>query len=164
MSELEEIGRKFGTSKPVFQITIDNSDATDVALVLKNKYVPPKSEDPIFNLVAETWSERFDKSERSFIYSVNVELAYSKIMDRIKQFVINTSALKNPKQSTLYKWLSLTDHMYKDSLSAGFIALYRYMFNNNVKPVKDHSCPRVNNILAVLELMKEKNEDKKSSH
>ena len=157
MTELDKIADSFGVSVPVFKITLDGSG--DLRFDLKNKYQVPDSEDPVYKLVAETYNESLNKNKRRFERSHDCARAFGGMMSTIRQVTINASPLKNPKQTRLYKWLSEYNSVYHNPSSVGFIALYRYIMNNGIEETRDNTNPHAKNVLAVLELMREKYEN-----
>jgi hypothetical protein len=159
MSELKDIAASFGSSEPVFEIKINIHG--ELEFILKNKYVPHKSDDPIQNLVVDLWRETLNKAEGRFESYVNIDYVYADILHLIQDVLQNISPLKNPKQSILYKWLQerhCDSAGYNGPLSVGFIALYRYIIWNGISGTRDTENPHAKNVLTVLELMREKHE------
>jgi len=162
MTELDDIAAKFGTSEPVFKVSLDSSGK--LRFEVKNEYKPQESDDPVYTLIASTFSEHLDKHSKRFEARVDIERAYANIINHIRQVVVNASPLKNPKQSKLYKWLCERDPVYHNPSSAGFIALYRYVVANGIEEIRDDTNPHAKNVIAILELMREKYEDKSRSN
>jgi hypothetical protein len=160
---LEEVAKLFGVSKAVFKGKFIQGD-TSIDFSLRDKYWPDASQfkDPIAKLLAKAYDERFDTVQRKFVHHFSFEQIYKKIVDDIRKFYVDHSPLKNPKQSTLYKWLDLHDNnRYSHPASEGFIALYRYIHGNSGIGTVGGNAPintTVENVLAILELMKEKYE------
>ena len=155
MSELDDIAATFGSSEPVYVVTLDNRG--DLDFTVKNQYSPKRTDDPVQALLVEGWREWLDKSSGRFMVSVNIEGAYNRIVETVEQVMVNSSALKNPKQSRLYKWLQ-TPGRYNGPTSEGFIALYRYIMDNGIKENRNNTNPYAKNVIAILELMREKYE------
>jgi hypothetical protein len=155
MNELDKIASTFGQSEPVFVITSEDSSHSELRFTVKNKYEPSLTDDPLYNLIAGTFSEYLDKGRKRFEGSVSTDRAYASLIQYIRATILNYSPLKNPKQSKLYKWLGEYNPAYKDS-SEGFIALYRYIVNSGIGDTRDHTNPHAKNVIAILELMKEK--------
>ena len=158
MTELDEIVETFGVSEPVFKIVA--TAYGELEFKVKNEYTPPVGDEPVSTLLATYYRESLDKYNRCFEKAVNVEGAYSNITSTIRQFALNASPLKNPKQSKLYKWLCSRDITHKNPSAPGFIMLYRYIITHNIGTTGPHA----KNVIAILELMREKYEDKSSSN
>ena len=155
MSELDEIAASFGVSKPIFVARM-SSDNRTIQFDLKERYTPPASDDPVTTLMAEYYSEFLNVDKRCITASTSPDRVFSEIKGYIKQFVVRTSPLKNPKQAKLFKWLNDGSFVYNDASSVGFIALYRYIMNNGIMHTKEKNNPHVKNVVAILELMREK--------
>ena len=162
MSELDTIAATFGSSEPVFKISAQGS--TSLYFDVKNQYVPIETNDPVQKLMAASWHESLNKQKGRFEPRVDIEGTYRKILSAIGSVIVGSSPLKNPKQSRLFKWFNNQSTMYNDTLSVGYIALYRYIIANGIKENRDNANPYAKNVLAILELMREKYEDKSSSH
>ena len=162
MTELEQIAATFGVSEPVFKIKVDSRG--DLEFDVKSEYRPAPQTDPVAVLVAMQYSEHLNKEKRCFEKTVNIEGAYNRMINSIRQVTMNTLPLKNPKQSKLYKWLCECDPKYHNPTSVGFIALYRYIVSNSILETRDNTNPYAKNVIAVLELMREKHENKASSN
>lgn len=162
MKLLKEVTKQFGVSKAVFIATVDENDS-HISFDLKETYKPQPGhfDDPIAKLLASKYQETFDKTLKKFVHSFNYEHIYKDIMKDITLFYVEHTDLKNPKQSRLYKWLALayTNEM-KHPASEGFIALYRYIHGQGGIGDNDMT---VENVLAILELMKEKYEVKQEA-
>lgn len=163
MKELDDMAATFGVSEPVFTISV-HSGSGDLQFDVKNEYRPAESMDPVYNLMAGTYSERLAKEQRRFEANVDTNMVYDRIVDTIRRVVVNASPLKNPRQSKLYKWLCERDPMYNNPSTVGFIALYRYIIAEHLQDAVDSENPHAKNVLAVLELMREKYEVKSSSN
>lgn len=159
MNILKQVAKQFDVSKPIFVAKVDENDST-VEFQLKEEYRPKASQyaDPVAKLLASKYQENYDKTLKRFVHSFNYEHIYKDIMKDIQLFYVEHTTLKNPKQSKLYKWLDLayTNEM-KHPASEGFIALYRYIHGNG--GIGNNNMT-VENVLAILELMKEKYEVK----
>ena len=155
MSELDNIAATFGVSEPIFHVRADSRG--DLSFDIKTQYKPEKTDDPVQSLLVDNWRESLDKHGRCFKKHVNVEIAYREMVDTVRETMLQCSQLKNPKQSTLYKWLREIPLVYNGPLSVGFIALYRYIRNEDIT---DDRSPHAKNVIAILELMKEKYEVK----
>lgn len=162
MTRLAEIADRFGVSEPVFKITLDATG--DIQYTVKNRYKPHESDDPVERLVAETYTENLDKRAGKFIAHVDLNRAYATITNTVLEIVVDASTLKNPKQSKLYKWLCEREPLYHNPAAEGYIALYRYIVANDIVGTRDNTNPHARNVIAILELMKEKYEDKTNSH
>jgi len=156
MSELNDIASTLGTSEPIFKITAERDGQLNFKV--KQQYVPTKTGDPVQALIVEAWRESLDVYTKRFEKHINIESAYSTIVDTVQKVFVNCSPLKNPKQSTLYKWLNGMPLRYNGPLSPGFIALYRYIVNCNIQGTGNKNNPHAKNVIAILELMKEKYE------
>lgn len=164
MRLLKEVAKQFGVSRAVFECSFSNDeDATSLEFSLKESYKPHVShfDDPVAKLLATKYSETYDKTLRKFVHSFSYEQIYKEIMKTITLFYVEHTDLKNPKQSRLYKWLDLsyTNEM-KHPAAEGFIALYRYIYNYGEAC---NNSMTVENVLAILELMKEKYEVKQEA-
>lgn len=171
MSELDVLATKFGHSEPVYVLnTIDRYDdqgATRMELVLKNPYDPDSETrdlDPVMQLLAGAYSETFNSRTGAFESCIDLKRVYDNILAMCTKVLANVSPLKNPKQSKLYNWMSNYEGKYNDPSAVGFIALYRYIYVNNVVATRNKSDPHAKNFIAILELMREKYEGKKSSN
>jgi hypothetical protein len=157
MNELTAIAMTFGVSEPVFTI---RPSGRELEFTVKNQYQIPPSEDPVYNAVKHHCSERLNVGSRCFFSNVDVRYVWNGMVKTIRETFSNTSPLKNPKQSKLYKWLQDTDALYNNaSCQVGFISLYRYVINNGVDGSRDHENQHAKNLIAILELMKEKHEN-----
>ena len=88
---------------------------------------------------------------------MNLHGVFHGMVQAIKQLYLNTSPLKNPKQSKTYKWLcDLHTARYDCPSSVGLIGLYRYIMNNGIEDTRDKTNQHAKNVLAVLEVMKDK--------
>lgn len=162
MNILKDIAETFSVSKPVFTAELD-PDGTQVNFIVERVQVPfcPEEQvvtDPVIRLVGSRFSQRFETNTRRFVVDIHLPSVYSDIMDTIAEFYRNSSPLKNPTQSRLFKWLkSISPQQYYAPPSEGFIALYRYIENEGA-----HGCDAdvVRNVLAILEMMREKYESK----
>ena len=157
MTELAAIADTFGSSEPIFKVTLDYSG--DLKFDVKDKYMAPESYDPVHQVVAGTWHETLDVKGGRHISQVDLDGAQRVIVRTSIEIVVNASTLKNPKQSQLYKWLQEHKPRYHNSSSVGFIALYRYIIANDIADTRDNTNPHAINVIAILELMKEKYEN-----
>ena len=156
----EEIGNMvatFGNSIPVFTGSL-NPDKNRIELTLKKKYDPETNisldeNDPLKQLVCNNYREDFSHDDGQFHTEIRVQYIYGGLMGTIRSFYLETSKLKNPKQSGLYKWLSNIQEQYNTELSGGFISLYRYVHSITARQ-KDNA--HVQNVHAILDLMMEK--------
>jgi hypothetical protein len=162
MKLLDEIADQFGTSSPVFEAIINN-DNQWVEFRLKTVYKPniKMIVDPVAKVVAQHYQEKIEG--RKIVQCTDTDGAYRDIMEELADFYKNYSPLKNPKQSTLYKWLSRMEREYNHPAAEGFIKLYRYLHDDRSPTTSERTA---NNILAILELMREKYDegDDKNSH
>lgn len=155
MNELDKIASSFGVSDPVFKIKLGSHG--DLEFEVKNEYSPPiVTNDPVYAIVRKQWNESLDKGRKCFTKYVDTKTAYRAILDTVKEVYNAKSPLKNPSQSVMYQWLCKQE--YNGPTMPGFIGLYRYIINNQIGDIRDKNDPRVKNVLAVLELMKEKHE------
>jgi hypothetical protein len=156
MSELDDIAATFGVSEPVFTVEIRNRD---LHFNCKKQYTPYiNSNDPINVLVANYYYEHLNAHKGCYEATVSIERVYIDIVTMVRRVAINTSHLKNPKQSKLHKWLCTQYTGYHNEQSAGFIALYRYLMNNNLADCRDKNNPHAKNVIGILEMMREKYE------
>ena len=158
MTELETLAKRFGVSQPVFKVTLSTS-GKELIFETKDAYDSGEelTEDPIAKLLAERYSETLNKRETRFEAYVDVDSAFYYIVREFIQFTLNHGVHKKPKQNKLYKWLNQFDCKYNQPLSDGFVTLYRYAVRNGAL---NDSNPHTINVLAVLELMREKYEQK----
>ncbi len=162
MTELETLAKRFKVSQPVFKITTADSGQ---ALIFNTKDPydcrSELTDDPIEELLANRYAENLNMREAKFEPYVDVQGAYRCIIQAFINFSIHSCKQKNPKQSKLYKWLNNIDP-YRDNsqLSDGFVTLYRYAARNNQLGTIDGNDPHAINVLAILELMREKYEQK----
>ena len=112
MNDIERIVSTFGVSEPIFKIRLNGTD--DLTFDVKNQYAPPKTDDPVYELIASRWRENLNKQKRCFEGYVDVEGVYSKMRTVIRVVLLNSSPLKNPKQSKLYHWLEDHRSVYND--------------------------------------------------
>jgi hypothetical protein len=159
---LKEVANQFGVSKAVFKAAFEEGN-THIEFELKEQYRPQPGhfDDPIAKLLASKYQETFDKTLKRFVHNFSFENIYKDIMKDITLFYIEHTDLKNPKQSRLYKWLDLSyTNQMKHPASEGFIALYRYIHGNGGIGRNNMT---VENVLAILELMREKYEVKQEA-
>jgi hypothetical protein len=156
MNELEAIAATFGTSDPVFTVTVDRDS---LGFDVLNKYTPPKTGEPVHDLLVDKWREGLDKRKRRYEAYTDIEGAYRTMVSIVHKVALNSSPLKNPKQSRLFKWLDDHQTRYNDSLSVGYIALYRYIIDKGIKENRDNTNPHAKNVIAILELIREKYEN-----
>lgn len=156
----------FRNSEPVFVAKNENRDMTDyVSFDVQNAYhpnddLPPG--DPLETIAINLWSESFDRSSFSFKTSDRLQESIRDSLElKIKKAFISASALKNPQQSKLYKFLCgfRCDSLYKQEL---YVSLLRYI-HPYIEPskVQFHSgsdCPHAKNLVAILEKVKDKYE------
>jgi hypothetical protein len=156
---LEEVAKQFGTSEPIFVATFSGGDAEEINFELKNEYRPQPGlfQDPIAKLLASKYQERFDQKLKKFVHYFEFKSIYkTNIVGNIQKFYLEHTDLKNPKQSRLYKWLDTMDNQYNHPASEGFIGLYRYIVDSGGADKCGNAS--IQNVLAILELMKEKYE------
>ena len=156
IDEIDAIVKTFKNSAPVF-VRILSPDKTRLELALKDKY-NPKDElvdngDPIKAIVADYYREDYDHSINKFSTQIRSSYVYQEVFRKIKEFYTETSKLKNPKQSGLYRWLNSIQERYNDDLSSGFLSLYRYVHTVSARQKDDE---HVLNVHAILHLMMEK--------
>jgi hypothetical protein len=161
VNELESIAATFGSSVPVFKIKATGGGELEFSL--KNQYSPHDhiTDDPVQKLLAEQWRESLNKSRGCYDVHISIESAYRTILEIVREAMLNASPLKNPKQSRLYDWLQkhpTSSIGYNSALSVGFIALYRYIIRYNIVTTRDEDNPHAKNVIAILELMREKYE------
>jgi hypothetical protein len=163
-NDLNRLASEFSASKPVFKIELKYK-ATYIEFNLKDKYDPKQdaTDDPVSQLLASHWYENYDRDSRCFTPTVDTQKAYGVIVDKVTEFYVENSELKNPNQSKLYKWLRTQpgNQGYNCPTGDGFIALYRYINNNGLQ----EKCygvenEHVKNVIAILELMRNKYEGK----
>lgn len=156
---IADVASKFGVSKPIYCGNISR-DGDEVSFRLKKEYVPtnPCPTDPIGDLVAKSYTENLHHDRAKFIQTTHLPSVYKDIMTCFLEFFEDRAPLKNPRQSKVYKWLKTMQNGYNHPSGEGFIALYRYL--NKPNPVDAD----LQNVLAILELMREKYEDTTSSH
>jgi hypothetical protein len=155
VKELQEIAKQFEVSKPIFEASL-GYEGSRVEFTLKKTYRPNLAEfsDPVAKLVARRYQEVFKSNEQRFVHNIQMDCVYGDVIDIIIAFYELNSNLKNPKQSKLYKFLSSTYIKYDHPSAEGFIALYRYI----KKPLFGSLPDDKKNVLAILEMMREKYE------
>ena len=158
--QLLDIADKFGTSEPVFKIYIED-DGSRLEFYLKNTYKPDvtNSDDPVEHVVANHYRENYNYNTRSFHKEVHLDAARAIMFTSVYNFFLAFSKFKNPKQSNLGRWLAVeyNSHYQIDGVHDGIIALYRYIKNNRLE-LKTKDDPSVQNVMAILEMMRQKYE------
>jgi hypothetical protein len=154
---LQTISQQFTVSKPVFVAELEK-DCSSVSFIVNSVpyHNPDTLQDPVAKLIAKNFTQTFDMSRRCFVQSTHLGTVHCDIIDHISQFYEAVCTLKNPTQSKLYKWLRSMDNKYNHEASEGFIALYRYIRNSGAR----HDANVTPNVLAILEMMREKYESK----
>jgi hypothetical protein len=158
---LENIAATFGVSEPIFKAELMyNGDQVEFSL--KNPYRPNVQEllDPVAKILAHEYRESLDRRNKCFKHEISFESAYGRISNKMIEFYVEFSPLKNPKQSKLYKWLCTVNGRYNHPSNEGFIALFRYIHGHKLSMIGNKDNGHVKNVLAILEMMKEKYEDK----
>ena len=154
---LEDIANSFNNSRPIYVGRIVDGR---VIFELKEVYRPVHSmHDPVYHLMAESFSETLDKPQKKFKTNMNLRGIYERMVDEILQFYYMHSQTKKPKQSMLYKWIKTVKDNINDPAAEGMVALFRYIFNNDGANCNDKTSQ---NVMAILELMKEKYDTKKN--
>lgn len=151
MKILEEMAKQFSVSEPVFTADLTYS-GTCIDFRVKDPYKPNQLvlEDPIAKLIAKRYQETLRGD--CFVQVTHIQSVYNDIIDGIIHFYEMRAPLKNPTQSRLYKWLRSMEDRYNHPSAVGFIGLYRYI----TRPM---TADDVQNVLAILEMMREKYED-----
>jgi hypothetical protein len=157
VSTLQNIAAQFSVSKPVFVAELEK-DGSTVDFIVSSVPVHDTDniKDPVAKLIADRFRQSFDTTSRQFVQTTHMPSIYSDIVDSISLFYEKHSSLKNPTQSRLYKWLHPMNNQDRHVASEGFIALYRYIETKGGM----YTCGRdvVGNVLAILEIMREKYE------
>lgn len=167
---LEKIGAKLGTSRAVFVSNTDrNLDRVgEFFLQIKDQYKVDleKFTDPVERIVAQRWYESYDRNKKQFELAIGYDTIYAELVNSLTRLYTLNSGLKSPNQSKLYKWLRSMENRYnhKHKYRDGFIALYRYaaanipMSGGGTEFGKDPNSVHVKNVLAILEKMRDKDE------
>ena len=158
---LEDISASFKVSEPIFTGEI-RYEGAEIRFTIKSPYSPDPNDytDCVAKLVAEQYSERFDRRKCTFINDTNMCGVWANIVYSLRRLYEVYGGLKNPRSSKHYKWLNAIanrqNHIYGD----GIIALYRYMrLHAAAEDNRFHSGasnPHVKNILAILEKIRDK--------
>lgn len=146
-------------SEPTFRVSIEKEY---VIIKLKHKYthVTMPHDDAITALAKQCSSEGYNTLDRTFRNTTTPNVMYTLLITEVFGFFVNKSPLKNPRQSHMYRWLAgLRGLGYNHRTSEGMLALYQYIYDNKLSSVHRGDA-RVKNVLAILELMKEKYEAK----
>lgn len=157
---LDAIVSGFGCSVPIYKGTLD-AEGTSIEFVLKEDYKPEPSTDPVEQLAVDLYRENFKHGEYKFENITQVSSVWHAIMQSLTKASLYYSELKNPRQSKLYKWLQSMDNQYNHPSAEAFVSLYRYASQNNLTDQRAlKNSPHAKNLLAIMELMKNKYEDK----
>ena len=158
---------KLPVSRPIFEASMDerniyfevkdtvNIDFADIA-------------DPVERLIASESQESFNKNsnKKVFVRDCSVSSVYHKMTFCVMTVYENNCGLKNPRSSSMYKWLNTVYNKYNDETYKGFVALYRYIALNadvNSRRFAENGnlgAAHAKNVIAVLERMRNKYEDK----
>jgi hypothetical protein len=157
LQKMQSIADSFGNSKPIFKISLEGDH--DLSLSLVDKYSPPETDDILTNVIKNTWSESFNREKLVYEGSCDLEAAFRSMRAEVVKMYQNNSPLKNPHQSKLGKWFrSDMTFIYNNPSTIGFVELFRYAHEKGILDLRDKENPHVKNVLAVLELMREKYE------
>lgn len=161
MRILEELAKNFSNSGPCFALTVlKDSIMLDDPI---NRYIPPTdTSDILQNAVNAHYREIFDFHDGKFTYSSKsiAESTYYYINRDMLVFLKAHLACKAPTNTKLYKYI---DHVTYDKVqqSEPLILLWKYIkpfsMNDNFQ-VKETNKVHANNVIAILEAMREKYE------
>lgn len=151
MKLLDEIAKKFNTTKPIFRVKIEDDGSLRFYPKEKFSLSAADFEDPVDKLLTYYLSEHF--KDGKFVVHLESSGAYRELIENILTHYERESPLRNPTQSRLYKWVISVRADHDHPAGEGFIKLYRYM----------HSMPS-STFIAILELMREKYENEKNSN
>ena len=160
MKSLEDRAKIFRVSEPIFKLKV-SEDGTYLEFTLEDQYDPNSdvdTDDLIMRLLASAYSERLDRKSGEFHKEVDYNRVFVTAWNSVTQIIVNASPLKNPKQTKLYKYFNGRDPIYNNPDSSAILALYEYMIDKGITNSRDNTNSHVKNVLAVLELLREKYE------
>lgn len=157
--EFQHILDSFGVSEPTFCMTVGDHGSY-LTFDVKKRYKPTvtSEDDPLVILMADNYRESFEKDVKKFIVDVRESVIYELVLTEIIKFYEKNSGAKKPRQSKTYKWIASMVRGYHHPSSEGFIALYRYIERNDSFRFTADATAHRNNVLAILEIMREKYE------
>lgn len=153
---------KLGNSRPIFSLRL-NDRKSGVYSKLVERYFPVslESSDPIEQLVVTSYSETLRGNEFTKDIDQMEKSVLSLIRQEFKRFVTNYGGYKKAKQSSVFRFLNT--YSVPHGAVDGFVYLYRYakshgMANGAMPFGTDQK--HIDNILAILELMRSNFEPK----
>lgn len=165
MNELEKIAETFGQNRPIFEGRIAGSD---IVFTVKPEYAyDPAAQDyndPIAAVMAAHYNQYLSVGEKRYHKHISLDSVYGQILGYFLKYVENSSELKNPRQTKLYKWLVKLEANQHSPVMPGFIALFRYSRSVHTfsdvesKGILRSDDPHVKNVIGILELMRAKYE------
>lgn len=163
---IDEVVSKIPTSKPIF---VAQPSDNDIYFELKDKQLVDTDSftDPVDQLIAATVTETFEKNrdrkKSRFVRSCRTDGIFQKIGTVVIAVYEKHCGLKNPRQSRTYKWLYSACNSINDEQYNGIVALYRYIAKNTDVHSRRFDGQldqaHANNVLAILEKMRNKYED-----
>ncbi len=166
---VREITSKFPVSRPVF---VAKGDECSLYFDVKSMAYIDLSliQDPVEKKIAESCTESLLKTSNGFqfVRNCHARSVYMQIVNTVKLVYEKNCGLKQPRQSRMYRWLDSVYNMDTHESCEGFVALYRYIAQqtNNVGTRYDGTLTKVHadNVIAVLEKMRNKYEDNPSNN
>lgn len=162
MKQVRDIVAKFGVSRPVIRLKVDDDGSDVSAYTASPLYQFEPEQVPncvITELVNSEYTERFSLREKSYTIDTR-QITYDAvgtIRGKIKQFLYKNLEMKNPYQSKVYKW---TDRYMPqdDDFNEVILSLYKYLRTicNEDMIAFAGKKPEIDNIIALLEAMQEK--------
>jgi len=166
---VREVANRFPVSRPIF-VALGDSRNLYFDIKCRAQIDLSKIQDPIEKKIAECCSETLLKNGTGFefIRRCNTESVYAHITNVVKSVYEKNCGLKQPRQSRMYSWLNSLCGRYNHESYEGFMALYRYIAQhaNRIGDRYDGTLAKVHadNVIAVLEKMRNKYEDNPSNN
>lgn len=160
MKQLLERTENFGTSRPVFRLTMDDDKRT-ISMNQRDpleKYSPtPVEGDLLSELVCDYYTESFNIHQGEFAvdkYDV-AQQAMNKIYNMLPSFLEKNMELKNPRQSKLYRWYYRSQPKQHEDYNDGIVMLYKYIRSFADDDMKASDTKHIKNAIAVMEAIME---------
>lgn len=153
--------KDFQVSRPIFHLSVSEKNITAEKYNPIHQWIPtPIEGDVISELVCRKYNEHFDMANWRFVIHPKdiARNAMTEIKASIAQFISYSLAMKNPKQSNLYKWFRYSvpeTHEIEEVL----IMVYKYLLSFcNEGTMETYNIQHRENAIALLTAIMEKYE------
>jgi hypothetical protein len=167
-TEIRKYLDKYEMPPPIFALKMSDSSWSKDYVAFNSMpdhrhTMKPTTTDPVDKLAADMAMCVFNARIKRYESPTGVaEKIASEIISQVRQTVLRYSEAKHPKQTRLYRFMeNITIRSLSPQESNIMLHLYRYKCNNEADMIsKGSKSVHVANVMAILNLMREKHENK----